>query len=127
MNIFVSYTTRDDNVDKKLLECISEIISVYGHCYIDLLHNTAEDKQRHVELMLSQANLLILISSNSIAISKWVHWELEEAKRRCIPIITVEAKSDNINTLKTLKKKLASSTYLSSNSICNSLKADQEI
>ncbi len=38
MNIFVSYTTRDDNVDKTLLESISEIVSLYGHCYIDLLH-----------------------------------------------------------------------------------------
>ncbi|MCG3470136.1 toll/interleukin-1 receptor domain-containing protein [Xenorhabdus bovienii] len=103
MNIFVSYTTRDDNVDKTLLESISEIVSLYGHCYIDLLHNTEKDKQRHVEFMLSQANLLILIASNSIFTSKWVQWELSEAKRCCIPIIIVDAKSDMSNILKNLK------------------------
>ncbi|MBG2743595.1 toll/interleukin-1 receptor domain-containing protein [Proteus mirabilis] len=115
MNIFVSYTTRDDNVDKKLLERVSEVVSLYGHCYIDLLHNTKKDKQEHVEFMLSQSNLLILIASNSIFNSEWVQWELNEAKRRCIPIIIVEAKSDMNNTLKNLKSILATNAYLLSN------------
>ncbi|WP_337228478.1 TIR domain-containing protein [Proteus faecis] len=112
MNIFVSYTTRDDNIDRELLERISEIISLYGHCYIDLLHNTEKNKQRHVEFMLSQSNCVILIASSSIFISKWVQWELNEAKKRCIPIIIVEAKSDITNTLKNLKSKLATNAYL---------------
>lgn len=115
MNIFVSYTTRDDNVDKKLLECVSEVVSLYGHCYIDLLHNSEKDKQRHVEFMLSQSNLLILIASNSIFTSKWVQWELDEAKRCRIPIIMVEAKADMSNILKNLKSILATNAYLLSN------------
>ncbi|HBX4909500.1 TIR domain-containing protein [Klebsiella pasteurii] len=115
MNIFVSYTTRDDNVDKKLLECVSEIVSLYGHCYIDLLHNSEKDKQRHVEFMLSQSNLLILIASNSIFTSKWVQWELDEAKRSRIPIIMVEAKSDMSNILRNLKSTLATNACLFSN------------
>ncbi|MBD8164237.1 TIR domain-containing protein [Erwinia persicina] len=115
MNIFVSYTTRDNNVDKKLLERVSEVISLYGHCYIDLLHNTGKDKQRHVELMLSQSNVLILIASSSIFTSKWVQWELDEAKKYCIPIIMVEAKSDMNNILNNLKLTLATNAYLLSN------------
>ncbi|WP_431295810.1 TIR domain-containing protein [Rahnella sp. PAMC 25559] len=115
MNIFVSYTTRDDNVDKKLLELVSEVVSLYGHCYIDLLHNTEKDKQRHVEFMLSQSNLLILIASSSVFTSKWVQWELEEAKRCRIPIIMVEAKSDMSNILKNLKSILEANAYLLSN------------
>lgn len=111
MNIFVSYTTRDDNIDKKLLECVAEVVSLYGNCYIDILHNSGKDKQRHVEFMLSQSNLLILIASSSIFTSKWVQWELDEAKRCCIPIIVVEAKSDMSNTLNNLKSLLATNTY----------------
>lgn len=112
MNIFVSYTTRDDNVDKELLERVSEIVSHYGHCYIDLLHNTENDKQRHVELMLSQSDLLILIASSSIFTSNWVQWELDEAKKYRIPIITIEAKSGMSNILKNLKSTLAANDYL---------------
>ncbi|WP_249038359.1 TIR domain-containing protein [Rahnella variigena] len=108
MNIFVSYTTRDDYIDKELLESISDVLSTVGHCYIDLLHNTAKDKQRHVEFMLLQANLIILIASNSIFSSKWVRWELEEAKKRSIPIIIVKAEFDKINTLKNLELMLLS-------------------
>ncbi|MFB9996193.1 TIR domain-containing protein [Providencia rustigianii] len=115
MNIFVSYTTRDDNVNKKLLERVSEIVSLYSHCYIDLLHNTKKDKQQHVEFMLSQSNLLILIASSSVFTSKWVQWELDEAKRCYIPIIMVEAKSDMNNILKNLKSILATNAYLLSN------------
>lgn len=115
MNIFVSYTTRDKNVDKKLLERVSEVVSLYGHCYIDLLHNSEKDKQRHVEFMLSKSNLLILIASNSIFTSKWVQWELDEAKRCRIPIIMVEAKSDMSNILRNLKSILATNAYLLSN------------
>jgi len=115
MNIFVSYTTRDENVDRKLLERVSEVVSLYGHCYIDLLHNTEKDKQRHVEFMLSQSNLLIVIASSSIFTSKWVQWELDEAKRCRIPIIMVEAKSNMSNILKNLKSILATNAYLLSN------------
>ncbi|EPH0092673.1 TIR domain-containing protein [Pluralibacter gergoviae] len=115
MNIFVSYTTRDENVDRKLLERVSEVVSLYGHCYIDLLHNTEKDKQRHVEFMLSQSNLLIVIASSSIFTSKWVQWELDEAKRCRIPIIMVEAKSNMSNILKNLKSILTTNAYLLSN------------
>lgn len=115
MNFFVSYTTRDNNVSQKLLKHIAEIVSLYGNCYIDLLHNIGKDKQHHVELMLSQADLLILIASGSIHTSRWVQWELGEARRCNIPIIVVDAKSDMNTTLENLKSKLVTNDFLLSN------------
>lgn len=114
MDIFVSYTTRDHYIDRELLENISNIISHYGNCYIDILHNDASDKQHHVELMLSQANLLLLIASSSIAESEWVQWELTEARRRCIPIIVVQAKPDKNETLNILRSKAVAENLLAS-------------
>ncbi|MBD3897195.1 TIR domain-containing protein [Halomonas sp. ML-15] len=107
MCIFVSYTTRDYYVDRELLESMCEVLSGYGDFYIDLLHNNSSDKQRHVEIMLSQAKLLLLISSSSIGKSEWVRWELTEAERISIPIITVQATSDRNETLSNLRSKLA--------------------
>lgn len=108
MGIFVSYTTRDNYVDRALLESISEVLSEYGNYYIDLLHNNSNDKQRHVEKMLSQAKLLLLISSSSIGKSEWVRWELKEAERSCIPIIKIKATPNKNETLRNLKSILAS-------------------
>lgn len=108
MGIFVSYTTRDNYVDRALLESISEVLSEYGNYYIDLLHNNSSDKQRHVEKKLSQAKLLLLISSSSIDKSEWVRWELTEAERSCIPIIKINATPNKNETLSNLKSILAS-------------------
>lgn len=107
MNLFVSYTTRDDYINRELLEKISEVISEYGSHYIDLIHNDKQDKQRHVELMLSKSNLVLLIVSNSINESKWVKWELSEAKQRNIPIIHIQAYQSQSETINNLKAKLA--------------------
>ncbi|NLS55673.1 TIR domain-containing protein [Hafnia alvei] len=108
MNIFVSYTTRDQYIDRELLESVFDIVSHYGHCYIDLLHNDTNDKQRHVELMLSQAKLLILISSTSIGKSEWVQWELAEAGKRHIPMLIIQATPDRKETLSNLRSGLVS-------------------
>ncbi|EMH2329681.1 TIR domain-containing protein [Citrobacter freundii] len=117
MNIFVSYTTRDYYINKILLVNALEIIENYGNCYIDLLHNKSKDKQKHVELMLSQADLLLLISSDSISESKWVQWELNEAKKRGTPILVVEAKNEKSQTLRNLKLALTSNAHLLANPI----------
>jgi len=108
MNIFVSYTTRDKYIDDNLLTAASEVIADYGSPYIDLLHNDSEDKQSHVELKLSQSDLLLLLSSDSIKNSKWVQWELKEAKKKGIPVIDVQTSSDFVETLTILKHRLFS-------------------
>ncbi|MDO6682745.1 TIR domain-containing protein [Oceanobacter sp. 5_MG-2023] len=108
MSIFVSYTTRDSYVDRNTLEMVSNVLSNYGPHYIDLLHNDASEKQRHVEKMLSHAQLMILINSRSIQKSEWVQWELNEAKKIGIPIITVQASMNPKETINNLKYTVAS-------------------
>lgn len=108
MSIFVSYTTRDSYVDRNTLIMVSGVLSSYGPHYIDLLHNDAFEKQRHVEEMLFHAQLLILISSRSISKSEWVQWELNEARKNGIPIIEVQASIDPTETMSDLQFKLAS-------------------
>ena len=108
MSIFVSYTIRDSYVDRNTLKMVSGVLSNYGTHYIDLLHNDAAEKQSHVEDMLSQARLMILIRSPSIEKSDWVQWELSEAKKIGIPIIEVQASINPTETISDLKCKLAS-------------------
>ncbi|ASJ98277.1 TIR domain-containing protein [Shewanella marisflavi] len=108
MSIFVSYTTRDSYVNRNTLKMVSGVLSNYGPHYIDLLHNDAPEKQRHVEEMLSHAQLMILIRSRSIEKSEWVQWELSEAKKIGIPIIEVQASINQKETISNLKYKLAS-------------------
>ena len=108
MWIFVSYTTRDYYVDRELLESMCEVLSGYGNCYIDLLHNNSSDKQGYVKSMLFQADFLLLVSSCSIDDSEWVRWELAEAERNGIPIFSVQATSNRNETLVNLKYTLAS-------------------
>lgn len=106
MRIFVSYTTKDSYIDRELLNDLYKIISSCGDCYIDLLHNNANNKQHHVENMLSQADLLVLIESSSIVKSSWVQWELAEAKKNNIPIIVIKAMPEKSITLANLKNTL---------------------
>lgn len=106
MSIFVSYTTRDHYVDRNTLEMVSSVLLNYGSHYIDLLHNEASEKQRHVERMLFNSQLIILIRSRSIEKSKWVQWELNEANRIGIPIIEVQASINPTETIRNLEYKL---------------------
>jgi hypothetical protein len=106
MNIFVSYTTRDKIIDLQLLEDASEVLSVYGNFYIDLLHNDSLDKQAHVGQMLSQSDVLVLIESCSIKSSSWVQWELREAERIGIPVLYVPAMSNQKEIINNIRFKL---------------------
>lgn len=108
MGIFVSYTTRDSYINRELLEGVALILSEYDSHYIDLLHNDSSDKQQYVELMLSKADFILLITSDSIGRSEWVQWELSEARRSSIPIITVQASYSKVETLCNLKAKMIS-------------------
>jgi hypothetical protein len=108
MKIFISYTTRDHYIDRELLVRASKVVSNYGSHYIDLLHNNSFNKQLYVELMLSQANFLVLLESKSIRTSEWVQWELREAELKGIPVIRIPATSDQEQTIRNLKFELAS-------------------
>lgn len=89
MKVFVSYTTRDSYITKEYLESIDEVVSEYANSFIDLLHNTNNDKQEFVKQELLSSDVVLLISSKSILLSPWVHWELSQAQNKGILVINI--------------------------------------
>ncbi len=106
MNIFVSYTTRDRHISTCLLQAVFDVASNFGSPYIDLMHNNSSDKQGYVEFKLSESNMVVLLLSDSIWESKWVQWELNEAKSLGIPVLEVPANFSSEETLNLLKCRL---------------------
>lgn len=87
MNIFVSYTTRNNEVTINSLINFSNKINSFGKIFIDLIDNNSNDKQGRIIEELNKTELLILIKSKSILNSEWVKFELESAEKRNIPVI----------------------------------------
>ena len=87
MNIFVSYTTRNNEVTINSLINFSNKINSLGKIFIDLIDNNSDDKQNRVVKELEKAELLILIKSKSVLSSEWVKFEIESANEKNIPII----------------------------------------
>lgn len=86
--IFISYTTRNNDVDKSLLMSIESEIKIYGDVYIDLLHNdNIIDPQSTVMEMLIKSDILIVLDTYRIHESRWVAFELEKANENNIPIL----------------------------------------
>jgi len=97
MNIFVSYTTRDNEVTINSLIDFSNKINSLGKIFIDLIDNNSDDKQNRIVEELKKADILILIKSKSIFDSEWVKFEIESANEKNIPII--EFNINDINSL----------------------------
>lgn len=87
MNIFVSYTTRNNEVTIASLVNFSNKINSFGTIFIDLIDNNSQDKQGRIIEELKKTDLLILIESKSTYNSEWVNFELETAKQLSIPVI----------------------------------------
>jgi len=87
MNIFVSYTTRNNEVTVNSLIKFSNKINSLGKVFIDLIDNNSDDKQNRVVEELKKAELLILIKSKNVFNSEWVRFEIESASKKNIPII----------------------------------------
>lgn len=86
--IFISYTTRNNDVDKSLLMSIESELKIYGDVYIDLLHNdNIIDPQSTVMEMLIKSDILIVLDTYRIHESRWVAYELEKANENNIPIL----------------------------------------
>lgn len=111
MKIFVSYTTRDDDIQNNYLLDKYSLLSKYGDVYIDLLHNDSVEKQKRVFDELATSNLLVVIESESINDSKWVKREVKMAQEKQIPIIKL-APNFTINTVENKLKKMANDGFL---------------
>jgi len=92
MKYFISYTTRDKEITKDLLEVLSKKLGKLGDIFIDLVDNNSKDKQERVIFELDNSDVLILVESISVYKSKWVVFELERAKTRQIPIKIITLK-----------------------------------
>jgi hypothetical protein len=95
MKYFISYTTRDKEITKNLLETLSVKLGKLGDIFIDLVDNNSRDKQARVIFELDNSDFLILIETTSIYKSKWVIFELERAKARQIPIKRITLREIN--------------------------------
>lgn len=80
MKIFISYTTRDNIVTRDFLIYLESKIADLGDIYIDLIHNNSNNKQARVECELQQADIFLLLCTESIKNSPWVRWEIETAE-----------------------------------------------
>lgn len=106
MNIFISYTTRNNEVTKNALISISNKLKLFGNVFIDLLHNNSIDKQERIVTELKNSDLLILIKSASTLNSEWVRFELETVKKINIPIIELSIEEVEQITFIEIKEKL---------------------
>lgn len=97
MKVFVSYTTRDSYITKEYLESIDEVVSEYANSFIDLLHNTNNNKQEFVKQELLSSDVVLLISSKSILLSPWVNWELSQAQDKGILVINIPVKKTKLS------------------------------
>ncbi|MNR30320.1 hypothetical protein D3C85_1477690 [compost metagenome] len=93
MKIFISYTTRDNIVTRDFLIKLESEISDLGDIYIDLLHNHSENKQARVKSELQQADVFLLLSTDSIKNSPWVRWEIDTAESIDLYRTTIHANS----------------------------------
>ncbi|WP_362772151.1 MULTISPECIES: TIR domain-containing protein [Aeromonas] len=90
LRIFISYTTRDKIITKSLLKTIARYVSCIGSPFVDIIHNNSADKQARVENELLNADILLLLETESINLSPWVTWEINSAIERGIPIVPVK-------------------------------------
>lgn len=65
-------------------------MSCIGSPFVDIIHNDSADKQARVEIELLNADILLLLETESINLSPWVKWEVNSAIERGIPIVSVK-------------------------------------
>ncbi|MCD9498409.1 TIR domain-containing protein [Photobacterium carnosum] len=94
MNIFISYTLRDEIVTVDYLKSVSKIVSNYGKPFVDIIDNKAKDKQKFVIDQLDKADLVLLLSTNSVSLSKWVKVEIDRANQNNTPVISIPLNAD---------------------------------
>lgn len=88
--IFISYTIRDNSIDKEFLNQLDEFLRNTCNVFIDYLHNDSDAKQERIESELISSDFIILIKTDQTFNSEWVLKEIEIAKRVKIPILEFE-------------------------------------
>lgn len=108
MNIFISYTTKDQEITLHSLSKISIKLEQIGYVYVDLINNNSLNKQKRVFDELDNSDVLILLISPSVYKSKWVIKEIERANQQLIPIIPFTINEMNILDIRIILQKIHS-------------------
>jgi len=93
--LFLSYTTRDAEVDQALLHQLAESLSSAYDLYIDLLHNDSNEKQERVIFELERADQVLILGSDSITKSGWAMYERARALELGIEILECRVPTDS--------------------------------
>ncbi len=106
MNIFISYTLRDEVITVDHLKSISEVVSDYGKPFVDIIDNDAKDKQKFVIEQLDNSDLVVLFNTDSVSKSKWVRLEIDRANKNNTPVISIPLNGNQSISLNYINKYL---------------------
>ncbi|WP_042988389.1 TIR domain-containing protein, partial [Vibrio cholerae] len=106
MNIFISYTLRDEVMTVDYLKSIAEVVSEYGKPFVDIIDNDAKDKQKFVMDQLDNSDLVVLLNTDSVSQSKWVKLEIERANKNNTPVISIPLNGNQLVSLNYINKYL---------------------
>ena len=106
MNIFISYTLRDEVITVDHLKSISEVVSDYGKPFVDIIDNDAKDKQKFVIEQLDNSDLVVLLNTDSVSKSKWVRLEIDRANKNNTPVINIPLNGNKSISLNDINKYL---------------------
>lgn len=81
MRIFVSYTFRDNLINKVMLEELSNLLNDFGSPFIDILNNNSTNKQKRIEYEILMCDIFLLLITPSINNSNWVKIEKDLARK----------------------------------------------
>lgn len=91
-NVFVSYTTRDGEVDITLLQLLNDNLEKICSPFLDLIRRK-EHKVTQFTIIkeVFRSHLFLLIESKDVYKSPWVKFELLLSRLLLIPIIKIKA------------------------------------
>ena len=107
MNVFISYTLRDEIVTTEYLKLVSQVVAEFGNPFVDIIDNNAADKQNFVIEQLDKSDLVVLIATKSIYMSQWVVTEIDRAKKNNTPIVYIPLRINHEKSLEYLKASLS--------------------
>ena len=92
--IFVSYTLKDKNINKKVLVDFQCYLKAQGFdCYVDLLDNDYNEEgfQEKLVGILKKCDVFLVLDSLEYLNSKWAKKELEEAEKLGLQILKINS------------------------------------
>lgn len=90
--IFVSYTTRSNEINIDVLKKVQKILSEFSNSYIELLDENSSKTQESIIVEVDKSDVFLLIESQEIEQSEWVKLEINRAEELNLPIVRITLK-----------------------------------